>query len=476
MKTNKLKLLVVAALLLGLPLALTATQDEGRRLTVEDEDEGRRLTVEDAVAIALRNNLELSSEELTLEKRRRTRDTAWNRFIPTVSAGTTLARPNETPSAIVGFDLGQPVEVEGPAWNISGELAATLNLNLGSIYGIRAARFDYEAGLIDIVDARNRIERDVRKAFFGLLVLDQQVLLRQEALQIAAERLEQTMANYDSGLVDEFTLLSEEVSYENQRPELEALLDRQRAARRQFNRDLGLPLTTQLQLDGSIDPEMVQLDVERLIARKLPGATAIQQIQDGMRQLENAILLAKSGGDPQTRGFYPSLTFRYAYNPTFQRDPFGDPWFDDVADDWSDRGAFSITLTQPLDTFLPSSQTRTRISNLETDLADARIAMESTFQALELQVRNLGERLDQLQRNIASRERNQRLAERAFELAAEAYAAGTRELLDVRNAEQELQTAQLQVLQGKLEYIEALLDLQYILNANGEQLGEQSND
>ncbi len=471
MKTNKMKLLAVAALLFGLPAALTANQHEGRRLAVG------RLTVEDAVAIALRNNLELSSEELTLEKRRRTRDTAWNRFIPTVSAGTTLARPNETPSAIVGFDpFGQPVEVEGPAWNISGELAATLNLNLGSIYGIRAARFDYEAGLIDIVDARNRIERDVRKAFFGLLVLDQQVLLRQEALQIAAERLEQTMANYDSGLVDEFTLLSEEVSYENQRPELEALLDRQRAARRQFNRDLGLPLTTQLQLDGSIDPEMAQLDVERLIARKLPGATAIQQIQDGMRQLENAILLAKSGGDPQTRGFYPNLTFRYAYNPTFQRDPFGDPWFDDVDRDWSDRGAFSITLTQPLDTFMPSSQTRTRISNLETDLADARIAMETTFQALELQVRNLGERLDQLQRNIASRERNQQLAERAFELAAEAYAAGTRELLDVRNAEQELQTAQLQVLQGKLEYIEALLDLQYILNANGKQLGEQSND
>ena len=470
MKTNRLKLLAVAALLFGLPLALTA-QEEGRRLTVW------RLTVEDAVAIALRNNLELSSEELSLEKRRRTRDTAWNRFIPTVSAGTTLARPNETPSSIVGFDpVGQPVEVEGPAWNLGAELAATLNLNLGSIYGIRAARFDYEAGLIDIVDARNRIERDVRKAFFGLMVLDQQVLLRQEALAIAAERLEQTRVNYDNGLVDEFTLLSEEVSYENQRPELETLLDRQRAARRQFNRNLGLPLTTQMQLDGSIDPELVQLDVDRLIARKLPGATAIRQIQDGMRQLQNAILLAKSGGDPQTRGFYPSLTFRYAYNPTFQGDPFGDPWFDDVDGDWNDRGAFSITLTQPLDTFLPSSQTRTRISNLETDLDDARIAMESTFQALELQVRNLGERLDQLRRNIASRERNQQLAERAFDLAAEAYAAGTRELLDVRNAEQELQTAQLQVLQGKLEYIEALLDLQYILNANGEQLGEQSDD
>lgn len=427
----------------------------------------QQLSVEDAVAIALRNNLDLESEQLGLEKRRRTRDTAWNRFVPGISAGTTLARPNERPGSAGPGGLPQ---VEGPVWNIQGELSATLNLNLGSIYGIRAARLDYESGLIDIVDARNRIERDVRKAFYGMLVLERQVELRRDALQIAADRLEQTRTNYENGLVDEFTLLSEEVSYENQRPELEALLDRQRAARREFNRQLGLPLIAAVELVGTIDPEYVDLDTDALIAHKLPGATVVRQIQDGIRRLENAVYLARSGGDPQTRGFYPNLTFRYSYNPTFAGDPFRDAWFADTDRDWSDRGVFSITLTQPLDSFLPSSQTRTRIANLETDLADTRIAMQSAFQNLELQVRNLTERLEQLQSNISSRERNQRLAERAFELAQEAYAAGARELLELRSAEQELQTAQLQVLQGKLEYIEALLDLQYLLNTTIEDL------
>ena len=89
---------------------------------------------------------------------------------------------------------------------------------------------------------------------------------------------------------------------------------------------------------------------------------------------------------------------------------------------------------------------------------------------LELQVRNLAARLDQLQKTIVNRERNERLALRAFELAQQAYAAGTRELLELRNAEQELQTAQLQVLQGRLDYIQALLDLKYILNMTTEEL------
>ena len=466
MTGKALTIILALAVMTGmLPTAAAAD----RAAQPEPVADRQRLTVEDAVSIALRNNLDLESEQLALEKRRRTRDTAWNRFIPSVSAGTTLARPNERPSSF-GLGPGGLTQVEGPAWNIQGELAATLNLNLGSIYGIRAARLNYEAGLIDIVDARNRIERDVRKAFYGMLVLDRQVELRREALQIAAERLAQTRINYENGLVDEFTLLSEEVSYENQRPELEALLDRQQAVRREFNRQLGLPLIAAVELVGTIDPEYVDLDVDGLIARKLPGATVVRQIQEGIRQLENAVYLARSGGDPQTRGFYPNLTFRYSYNPTFAGDPFRDAWFADTDRDWSDRGVFSITLTQPLDSFLPSSQTRTRIANLETDLADSRIAMESAFQNLELQVRNLTERLEQLQSNISSRERNQRLAERAFELAQEAYAAGARELLELRSAEQELQTAQLQVLQGKLEYIEALLDLQYLLNTTIEDL------
>ncbi len=426
--------------------------------------ESRVMTVEDAVQIALRSNLEIESEMLGLEKRRRTRDTAWNRFIPTISAGTTLLRPNE----------GQPAFPGGPAqdpqWNLQAEVSAMLNLNLGSIYGIRAARFDYESGLIDVVDARNRIERDVRKTFFALLVLDEQVELRRRALEIAAARLEQTRVNFRNGLVDEFTLLAEEVSYENQRPDLDALVNQQLAARRDFNRELGLPLTTVLDLQGRIEVEPITLNVEQLVTAGLPHATAIARIGEAQRQIENLIQLAKSGGDPQSRGFYPNLTFRYSVSPQFAGDPFGDPLFADVSRDWTDRGVFSITLTQPLDGFLPSSPTRTRIANLETDLADTRVAYTATMRGLELQVRNLVARLEQLQSTIANRERNERLAQRAFELAQQAYAAGTRELLELRNAEQELQTAQLQVLQGKLDYIQALLDLRYILNMTTEEL------
>jgi len=65
------------------------------------------------------------------------------------------------------------------------------------------------------------------------------------------------------------------------------------------------------------------------------------------------------------------------------------------------------------------------------------------------------------------------LAERAYELALEAYNVGSRELLEVRNAEQDLQDARLQLLQEKSAYTAALLDLEYALNTTVEELGDR---
>jgi outer membrane protein TolC len=66
--------------------------------------------------------------------------------------------------------------------------------------------------------------------------------------------------------------------------------------------------------------------------------------------------------------------------------------------------------------------------------------------------------------SISTLELNVRLAERAFELAESAYNAGNRDLLDVQNAELELQKAKLKVLEEKTTYISGILDLEYAIN------------
>ena len=56
------------------------------------------------------------------------------------------------------------------------------------------------------------------------------------------------------------------------------------------------------------------------------------------------------------------------------------------------------------------------------------------------------------------------LAERAFKKAEEAYAAGSKELLEVQNSELELKKARLNLLQEEYNYTVGILDLEYTVN------------
>ena len=68
------------------------------------------------------------------------------------------------------------------------------------------------------------------------------------------------------------------------------------------------------------------------------------------------------------------------------------------------------------------------------------------------------------------------LAHEAYRLSQEAYDAGSKELLEVKDAERDLNTAKLEVLKEKYNYITGLLDLEYALNATLEQIKEISNE
>jgi outer membrane protein TolC len=58
------------------------------------------------------------------------------------------------------------------------------------------------------------------------------------------------------------------------------------------------------------------------------------------------------------------------------------------------------------------------------------------------------------------------VAEEAYELAEESYAAGTMELLEVKNAEQELNQARYDLLNARYTFLSGMLDLRYL--AGGE--------
>ncbi|MFP4565896.1 MAG: TolC family protein [Spirochaetaceae bacterium] len=473
-------------------LVLTALVATGAAIPAQDDGAGangssiQEVTVidaETAVQLALANNLGVELEDIDVRKAKRLVDNAWTVFIPEVSATGTLSRvnevqdtsqlvpvPPESPPGSGVYDQVTLFEEEGNRWRVGAELSAGLSVNMQVIRGIQQTVQEYDIGVINFSDAKAKLRRDVRKQFYELLSQQENIRITRESIETAEERFEQTEINYENGLVDEFTLLSSRVQLENLRPQLEQQQLGYRNALMGFKQTLGLDPAEPVELEGRIEADLISFEADAIIRDYLERRYDIQLARKGIAAQELAL-------DAKRAERYPTLSLNWRADPSFAGDPFEDPWFDDVENDWSQQsGSFSINITQPLDPLLPFSRTQVEIENLKEDVQKARIQLQQAQTGAEIEIRRLVDQLETSRSAIEVRRLNVERARRAFNLAQEAYDAGDRELLEVREAEDELEEARVQLLDEQKNYVVALLDLVYALNTSIDELKERSDE
>lgn len=422
------------------------------------------LDADTAVALALRGNLGIAVEELSLEMKRRMNETVYNVLYPQIQVGASLTRMNEAPSAMPDFSSFPIISYPTPphTFNLGASISASLPLSISMIHGIRLVRQDYQMGLLGLETARKKLTLAVKKSFYSLLVLEEAIALAEQNLAAATTRYEQALANYQSGLVDEYSLLAAQVAMESIRPAVEEARNMYRTALLAFKMDLGLDYNGTIHLSGSVEPEIFRFDAEALSRGHLVNNPDIQTLIQGEKMAENQIKL-------QNSYLYPVLSFMYSMDPTFSGDPFKDSWF---SEDWTQRtGMFGIALSLSLDNLLPGSKARNEIHRAENDREGLRIRLAQALRGTELEVRRIVMNLEKSEKAILALESNLDLADKANRLGQEAYRAGLREYSQIEATELALREARLNVLREKFNYLTNLLDLEYTLNTSLETMG-----
>ena len=263
-------------------------------------------------------------------------------------------------------------------------------------------------------------------------------------------------------------MLSAQVAYENLKPQLKSIDLGYRQAIQGFKMTLGIPLDREIELEGSIDAEPVTVDAEELIDEHLTERLDIQSMLNAITSLNNQVEATK------LQAFTPSLILGYNMDPSFNGDPWSDPWFDDISNDWNQRsGMFRMTIAMSLESLLPFSQTQVGLRELEDNLQKTRIGLMQSIEGAQLEIETTVQQLEKSRDTIDTLQLNVERARRAYEMAEEAYNAGSQELLEVQNAEIELKQARLEVLKEKYTYLSALIDLEYQLNTSIEELAEE---
>lgn len=423
------------------------------------------LTVYDAVDYALEHSHSLKTADIDLEIKKRAGQNAWNVLLPDVSVSGTLRRTTDLSQSLDSTNMmmqmagRSPVEeTESKKWTGIASLSASWTFSLANIQTIRAAKADYEAGKITYEQSLVQTEVAVKKLFYGLLLKQENLNLEKNTLENSRQRMVQAEANFRNGMASELALLQAQVTYENKKPEISNLERDFRQEIDNFAFLLGMPVGTDIVLQGKIEPFYVDLTYDTLIERYGGNSLDLQKIDRGIETIQRRLDALNLGS------FTPYFNVNYGFNPILKDFLDADKGGFPTSGDWTDNGSLSLTIGWNLTNLLPFSANRQQAKDLKANLDKYKIERENFLEAQKMTVRKSVDTLTQAHEQIQSMDRSITLAQRSYDMTLRAYRNGTREFLDVRDAESQLNAAKLGLAQQKFNYISALLDLETTLN------------
>lgn len=425
----------------------------------QDDEQVVTLTVEQAVDYAMENSRDLKSNDIDLAIKERSSKYSWNVFLPEITVSGSAVRTTDIDStlnqtnAMRGMASAPPIEAEEKYhWALAGNINAQLNLSLAYIYSIKAAKAGYEGGKITWEQSQKQTVMNIKKLFYGLLLQQESLAIQRMSLENARQRANQAQINFNNGRIPQLQLLNAQVTYENQRPEVETAEQSFYQQLDTFAFLIGLPVGTKIELSGSIEPEYVNVNAEELLKKYGENNLNVRALQNNIDIL-NMNLKALN-----LSSYTPALILSYGWQPV------GTWWTGDL--DFTDQGSLSITLAFNITNMLPWSANRQQAQDLKDNIAKLDLTMETLTENQKVQVRKAVDTLNQAREQIDSMGRTVELAQRSYDMSVSSYNNGRMELLDVRDAQTQLNQAMLGQLNQKFNYISALMDLEYELNSD----------
>ena len=293
----------------------------------KDEPKKVSLDLDTAVNLALANNLDIKSEKLMFESSQWKAYTSWNVFVPNLTVSGTLARAN-TASWLRNqmnpnneLTVGPPITpdtksvlltVPKSLWDVSAVFDLSIDFNASMVFNVYQTALDYQNGKINLGNAKNTISTNVKKSFYNLILLKNQINISKENISILEKRYNETLLNYKKGFKTEFDFLSSRADYENAKPDLKNKLNDYSNALLQFKELVGLKKETEIDFIGKIESDKKDFNSRELIAKYTANSLKLQSAK-------NALNIAKNSKNSLITALTPTFSIGYLLDPDFQK-------------------------------------------------------------------------------------------------------------------------------------------------------------
>lgn len=459
---------------IALILSVIAGSAFAQEQAVNSKMEKVVLSIEEAVNYALEHSLTLKSNDIDLEMQKRANSTSWNVFLPTVQASGTMSRANDfTPGtadilkSAISQAMGGPAlpvptdfEKEEDRWKAVGNVGLSWAFSPAMIANIKMAKINYETGKITLEQSQKETVLNIKKLYYGIVLQQEALKIQKTSLESARQRMNQAEANFKNGLVPEISLLQTQVNYENTKPSVESAEQALIQSIDTLAFLIGMPVGTNIELSSSIEPVYIDVETEDLLSKYAENDLNIRALKG---QIEAAKFGLKALG---LKTWVPALALNYSWQPVYVGEEGAFHFYKGIGKDkdWYDSGSLSLTLAWNLTDMLPWSSNQQQIKDTRAQVAKAKLGLEIMKENQKVQVRKAVDTLVQTKNQIENMNRSVQLAQKAYDMQYKSYRNGTTELLDLRDAENSLNQAKLGQLQQKMSYINAVMDLENILN------------
>ncbi|MBI9105332.1 MAG: TolC family protein [Spirochaetales bacterium] len=418
--------------------------------------ENLSMNLDSAMKTAEESSPQLLKAELALDSARRTHVNSWNTFLPRISlSGTFSGADNLITESSSSFS----------PWSISGGLSMSLQLSPAAAFSLEADRLAYEIELLNYQQTRTDLLANVEKAYYALLTQKSNLAIEESNLELAQKRWKQAKTNFAYGLASELSVLQAEVSAANLKPAYNQLVQNYESSKTNFLVLLGLDPGSRISLDESLPefPPDIFLNTAYLVGKNVPNRIDVRSLHLRAAVLENSKNLSASSGRA------PSLGLSAGYTDTLSNVfGTGDTIF-------TDRASVSLSLSVPIDVWIPGSSTDIAIQNFDDSIRQLNISISQLTESAEIEVLDLVSNIYTLQETIELSKLSLQLARRSYEMTEESFSRGRIERLNVEDAQQSLRRAEQQLLLSRSNLILSLIDLRLALNIESTEYLLENN-
>ncbi len=402
------------------------------------------ITLQQALELGRRNNRELQTARLTLERTQSALQESLAAEFPTAGVVADFSRSDSASARIA--NVGQPDNLD------RNPVSTTFNTGLQLSYDlytagrrpatIRAAEQQKRFQELEVERLSQQLRLNVTRAYYNLQEADEQVRISRDAVTNAAQSLRDALLQEQAGLGTRFDVLQAQVSLANANQDLTRAVSQQRISRRQIVQLLSLAQPVEVSAaDPIVEAGSWELSLEQSIVLAFKNRAELEQqlVQRDISEQRRRIALA---------AIRPQASLSAGYNIL------------GVLNDDSGPGQ-GLNLGARLQwNFFDGGAARSRAQQERTNIAIAENNFASQRNQIRFDVEQAFFNLNANRENIQTAAFALQRAEESLRLARLRFGAGVGTQLEVINQQTERTRAQVNRLRAILDYNRALADLQ----------------